>query len=96
MFCSRNFRTDLYEPVWSYMAALDRGWIPRGSLMNNPHIVRIVLNVPGLCLLLLLTPLVFCLVDRSQPVPMKMRETSSVLLKKPWVTSQSKRQLPMH
>ena len=27
-----NFRTDLYEPQWSYMAALDRGWIPRGNL----------------------------------------------------------------
>lgn len=27
-----NFRTDLYEPQWSYMAALDRGWMPRGNL----------------------------------------------------------------
>lgn len=27
-----NFRTDLYEPQWSYMAALDRGWIPKGNL----------------------------------------------------------------
>lgn len=27
-----NFRTDLYEPRWSYMAALDRGWIPKGNL----------------------------------------------------------------
>jgi len=29
-----NFRTDLYEPQWSYMAALDRGWIPKGNLNN--------------------------------------------------------------
>lgn len=27
-----NFRTDLYEPEWSYMEALERGWIPRGNL----------------------------------------------------------------
>lgn len=27
-----NFRTDLYEPHWSYMEALERGWIPRGNL----------------------------------------------------------------
>jgi hypothetical protein len=33
-----NFRTDLDEPQWSYMAALERGWIPRGSLMNDPRI----------------------------------------------------------
>uniref|UniRef100_A0A7S2YSP1 Glycoside hydrolase family 5 domain-containing protein n=1 Tax=Entomoneis paludosa TaxID=265537 RepID=A0A7S2YSP1_9STRA len=33
-----NFRTDLYDPQWSYMAALDRGWIPRGSLMSNNDI----------------------------------------------------------
>jgi hypothetical protein len=34
-----NFRTDLYEPQWSYMAALDRGWIPRGNL-NHPSIIN--------------------------------------------------------
>jgi hypothetical protein len=33
-----NFRTDLYEPQWSYMAALERGWIPRGSLNGNPEV----------------------------------------------------------
>ena len=27
-----NFRTDLEEPQWSYMLALDRGWIPNGNL----------------------------------------------------------------
>ena len=27
-----NFRTDLYEPRWSYMAALERGWIPKDNL----------------------------------------------------------------
>jgi hypothetical protein len=32
-----NFRTDLYEPEWSYMAALERGWIPRGNL-NTPAV----------------------------------------------------------
>jgi len=30
-----NFRTDVYEPTWSYMAALDRGWIPKGNLMDD-------------------------------------------------------------
>jgi hypothetical protein len=30
-----NFRTDLYEPQWSYMAALDRGWIPKGNLNSE-------------------------------------------------------------
>jgi hypothetical protein len=30
-----NFRTDLYEPQWSYMAALDRGWIPKGNLNSK-------------------------------------------------------------
>ena len=29
-----NFRTDLYEPQWSYMAALDRGWIPKDNLRD--------------------------------------------------------------
>lgn len=32
-----NFRTDLYEPHWSYMLALDRGWIPNYNL-NDPKI----------------------------------------------------------
>jgi glucan 1,3-beta-glucosidase len=32
-----NFRTDRYEPQWSYMAALDRGWIPKGDL-NAPEV----------------------------------------------------------
>jgi glucan 1,3-beta-glucosidase len=30
-----NFRTDLYEPYWSYMLALERGWIPRGNLNDE-------------------------------------------------------------
>lgn len=30
-----NFRTDLYEPQWSYMAAIDRGWIPNGNLNDD-------------------------------------------------------------
>lgn len=30
-----NFRTDLYEPQWSYMAALERGWIPKGNLNDE-------------------------------------------------------------
>lgn len=30
-----NFRTDLYEPQWSYLAALERGWIPKGSLSDD-------------------------------------------------------------
>ncbi len=34
-----NFRTDLDEPHWSYMLALDRGWIPKGNL-NDPKIVN--------------------------------------------------------
>jgi glucan 1,3-beta-glucosidase len=34
-----NFRTDLYEPQWSYMAALDRGWIPKGDL-NGPEVAN--------------------------------------------------------
>jgi hypothetical protein len=34
-----NFRTDVYEPSWSYMAALERGWIPKGNL-NDPKIVN--------------------------------------------------------
>jgi glucan 1,3-beta-glucosidase len=32
-----NFRTDLYEPHWSYLQALDRGWIPNYNL-NDPKI----------------------------------------------------------
>ena len=27
-----NFRTDLNNPQWSYMLALERGWIPKGNL----------------------------------------------------------------
>lgn len=34
-----NFRTDVYEPHWSYMDALDRGWIPKGNL-NDQKIVN--------------------------------------------------------
>ncbi len=30
-----NFRTDLEEPHWSYMAALKRGWIPSGNLNDE-------------------------------------------------------------
>lgn len=30
-----NFRTDLYEPQWSYMLALERGWIPKGNLNDD-------------------------------------------------------------
>ena len=30
-----NFRTDLDEPHWSYMAALERGWIPSGNLNSD-------------------------------------------------------------
>lgn len=30
-----NFRTDLYEPHWSYMQALERGWIPKGNLKDE-------------------------------------------------------------
>lgn len=30
-----NFRTDLDEPHWSYMAALERGWIPNGNLNDD-------------------------------------------------------------
>mmetsp|Transcript_657 Transcript_657/g.1335 ORF Transcript_657/g.1335 Transcript_657/m.1335 type:complete len:552 (+) Transcript_657:128-1783(+) len=26
-----NFRTDLHEPHWSYLLALERGWIPQGN-----------------------------------------------------------------
>ena len=37
-FVQQNFRTDLYDPQWSYMAALDKGWIPRGSLLTNSEI----------------------------------------------------------
>jgi len=28
----------LYEPQWSYTAALERGWIPRGAFKNDPRI----------------------------------------------------------
>jgi glucan 1,3-beta-glucosidase len=30
-----NFRTDLYEPDWSYMLAMERGWIPKGNLNED-------------------------------------------------------------
>ena len=30
-----NFRTDLYLPQWSYMLALERGWIPSGNLNDE-------------------------------------------------------------
>lgn len=30
-----NFRTELYEPQWSYMLALDRGWIPNYNLDDS-------------------------------------------------------------
>jgi hypothetical protein len=31
-----NFRTDLYEPQWSYLEAVKRGWIPKGvDLLNT-------------------------------------------------------------
>jgi len=32
-----NFRTDVEEPRWSYMLALEKGWIPKGNL-NEPKI----------------------------------------------------------
>ena len=34
-----NFRTDLYNPQWSYMLALERGWIPKGNL-NDERIIN--------------------------------------------------------
>lgn len=30
-----NFRTDLPEPRWSYMLALEKGWIPSGNLNDE-------------------------------------------------------------
>lgn len=36
-----NFRTDLYEPHWSYMAAVERGWIPTGNFND--------LNIENAC-----------------------------------------------
>jgi glucan 1,3-beta-glucosidase len=30
-----NFRTDIDEPHWSYMLALERGWIPKGNLNDE-------------------------------------------------------------
>ena len=30
-----NFRTEIDEPDWSYMLALERGWIPRGNLNSD-------------------------------------------------------------
>mmetsp|Transcript_1390 Transcript_1390/g.3205 ORF Transcript_1390/g.3205 Transcript_1390/m.3205 type:complete len:726 (-) Transcript_1390:311-2488(-) len=32
-----NFRTDLNEPHWSYMLAVERGWMPQGNF-NDPRI----------------------------------------------------------
>ena len=32
-----NFRTDVDEPHWSYLLALEKGWIPQGSF-NDPKI----------------------------------------------------------
>lgn len=34
-----NFRTDLNNPQWSYMLALERGWIPKGNL-NDESITK--------------------------------------------------------
>ena len=34
-----NFRTDLYNPQWSYLLALERGWIPKGDL-NDERIIN--------------------------------------------------------
>jgi hypothetical protein len=34
-----NFRTDLYEPYWSYTLALELGMIPKGSL-NDESVIR--------------------------------------------------------
>ena len=34
-----NFRTDLLNPQWSYMLALERGWIPKGDL-NDERIIN--------------------------------------------------------
>lgn len=34
-----NFRTDLEEPDWSYLGALERGWIPQGNFNNDPKIM---------------------------------------------------------
>lgn len=34
-----NFRTDNYNPQWSYIQALERGWIPKGNL-NDEHIMN--------------------------------------------------------
>lgn len=30
-----NFRTDIYEPSWSYTLALELGWIPKGNLREE-------------------------------------------------------------
>ena len=34
-----NFRTDLYNPQWSYLLAVERGWIPKGDL-SDPKIIN--------------------------------------------------------
>jgi len=33
-----NFRTDLYEPQWNYMQAVERGWISNADNLSNDHI----------------------------------------------------------
>jgi hypothetical protein len=38
-----NFRTDVDEPEWSYLLALERGWIPTGSF-NDPKIQNSCMN----------------------------------------------------
>lgn len=38
-----NFRTDVDEPEWSYLLALERGWIPTGSF-NDPKIQDSCMN----------------------------------------------------
>jgi hypothetical protein len=34
-----NFRTDLYEPYWNYMLAIELGYIPKGNL-NDDSVVK--------------------------------------------------------
>jgi hypothetical protein len=38
-----NFRTDLEDPQWSYMLALERGWIPKGNL-NDAKVMEACQN----------------------------------------------------
>ena len=35
-----NFRTDVPEPKWSYLLALEKGWIPKGNLLYDDLIVH--------------------------------------------------------